>query len=85
MHDWFMTQPCVLAAGEGRGLGYGIACVSVHQSYTEYAGFARNLETSFAEQLAETEAFLMNLKAEEAVKPFHFKYLAGVKAKNENE
>jgi len=81
MRDWFLKQPCVIAAQEGRGLGYDCISVSLHRSYTEYAEFTRNLENGLADVVSASEAFLLDLKPGAAAKPFHLKYLADLKTK----
>jgi DNA-binding Lrp family transcriptional regulator len=68
LRNWFDAQPCVVAASEGRGLGYNSVCVSLHASYRDYAEFARTLENDLCDQLAATEAFLIDLKAGDAAK-----------------
>jgi len=79
LREWFMKQPNVVAAREGRGMGCDSVCVSLHASYPDYAEFARTLENDLCDLLASSEAFLIDLKAGDAVKPFHLKYLADLK------
>jgi hypothetical protein len=51
----------------------------VHASYPEYAEFARTLETELSDLILSFEAFLIDLKAENALKPFNLKYLSDIK------
>jgi DNA-binding Lrp family transcriptional regulator len=42
LRDWFSVQPCVVAAGEGRGVGYNSICVSLHASCRSRAETSTN-------------------------------------------
>ena len=66
-------------------MGYDTLCVSLHANYTDYEGFTRTIEEDLSDLLVSSEAFLIDLKQGGAVKPFHLKYLGGLKSKNASE
>jgi len=77
MHDWFAKQSNVILVADGQGLRYDAICVSLHQNYTDFANFLRDMESELHEVVAETRSFLVDLKPGVMIKPFHLKYLGG--------
>jgi len=57
MKEWFMKQPNVMLVQEGRGMGWDSVCVSLHDSYSNYAEFARMLDENLSDLLLESQAF----------------------------
>lgn len=85
MKDWFMKQPNVVLVQEGRGMGWDIVCVSLHDSYSNYADFARMLEANLSDLILESQTFQIDLSPGVLIKPFNLKYLANLKTKSENK
>lgn len=85
MKDWFMKQPNVILVQEGRGMGWDIVCVSLHDSYSAYADFLRMLDADLSDVLVESQTFQIDLKPGVLIKPFNLKYLANLKAKYERK
>jgi len=85
MKDWFMKQPNVLLVQEGRGMGWDSICVSLHDSYSNYADFARMLDANLSDFLLEMQTFQMDLAPGVLIKPFNLKYLANLKTRSEKK
>ncbi len=83
LKEWFMEQPNVVLVQEGRGMGWDSVCVSLHDSYSNYADFARALDANLSDLLLETQTFQIDLSPGILIKPFNLRYLANLKPKSE--
>ena len=85
MKEWFMKQSNVVLVQEGRGMGWDSVCVSLHDSYSDYAEFARTLDANLSDLLLASETFQLDLNPGVLIKPFNLKYLTNIKAKSEEK
>ena len=76
MKDWYMNQPNVVLVQDGRGMGWDAICISLHQSFSDFAAFIRAQDSELSEWIIENQTFHTDLKPGIAIKPFHLKYLA---------
>jgi DNA-binding Lrp family transcriptional regulator len=76
MKDWYMNQPNVVLVQDGRGMGWDAICISLHQSFSDFAAFIRAQDSELSEWIIENQTFHADLKPGIAIKPFHLKYLA---------
>ena len=76
MKDWYMNQPNVVLVQDGRGMGWDAICISLHQSFSDFAAFIRAQDSELSEWIIENQTFHADLKPGLAIKPFHLKYLA---------
>lgn len=76
MKEWYLKQPNVVAVMDGQGLGWDAVCVSLHESYTDFAEFLRTMQSELSDVVIETQSFQADLKPGMLIKPFHLKYLA---------
>ena len=76
MKDWYMNQPNVVLVQDGRGMGWDAICISLHQSFSDFAAFIRAQDSELSEWIIESQTFHADLKPGIAIKPFHLKYLA---------
>jgi DNA-binding Lrp family transcriptional regulator len=79
MKEWYMNQPNVVLVQDGRGMGWDAICVSLHQSFSDFAAFIRAQDSELSEWIIENQTFHADLKPGIAIKPFHLKYLAKTK------
>ena len=79
MKDWYMNQPNVVLVQDGRGMGWDAICISLHQSFSDFAAFIRAQDSELSEWIIENQTFHADLKPGIAIKPFHLKYLAKTK------
>jgi DNA-binding Lrp family transcriptional regulator len=79
LKEWYMKQPNVIVVLDGQGMGWDAVCVSLHNSYTDYAQFLRTQQSELSDLIVECQTFLADLKPGVAIKPFHLKYLAKTK------
>lgn len=79
MKDWYMNQPNVVLVQDGRGMGWDAICISLHQSFSDFAAFIRAQDSELSEWIIENQTFHADLKPGIAIKPFHLKYLANPK------
>lgn len=79
MKDWYMNQPNVVLVQDGRGMGWDAICISLHQSFSDFAAFIRAQDSELSEWIIESQTFHADLKPGIAIKPFHLKYLANPK------
>jgi DNA-binding Lrp family transcriptional regulator len=79
MKDWYMNQPNVVLVQDGRGMGWDAICISLHQSFSDFAAFIRAQDSELSEWISESQTFHADLKPGIAIKPFHLKYLANPK------
>jgi DNA-binding Lrp family transcriptional regulator len=79
LKEWYMKQPNVIVVLDGQGMGWDAVCVSLHNSYTDYAQFLRTQQSELSDLIVECQTFHADLKPGVAIKPFHLKYLAKTK------
>jgi DNA-binding Lrp family transcriptional regulator len=79
MKDWYMNQPNVVLVQDGRGMGWDAICISLHQSFSDFAAFIRAQDSELSEWISESQTFHADLKPGIAIKPFNLKYLANPK------
>lgn len=79
MKDWYMDQPNVVLVQDGRGMGWDAICISLHQSFSDFAAFIRAQDSELSEWISESQTFHADLKPGIAIKPFNLKYLANPK------
>jgi len=73
---WFLTQPNVIFASGGEGMGSDGIIVSLHSSYSDYAAFKRKHDLELSDLIVESKSFIVSIASAIALKPFHLKYLA---------
>jgi DNA-binding Lrp family transcriptional regulator len=73
---WVMSQPCVIFASNGEGLGKDAVIVSLHKNYSKYADFVRECSTTFAEFFSDIQSFIVSLRTGMLWKPLDLTYLA---------
>jgi len=76
MKEWYMKKPNILLVLGGRGLGYDLMIVSVHENYSDFAQFMRENESELSDFMIESQSFRADIKPGLIIKPFHLKYLA---------
>jgi len=79
LKEWYMNQPNVVLVQDGRGMGWDAICISLHQSFSDFAAFIRAQDSELSEWIIESQTFHADLKPGIAIKPFHLKYLAKTK------
>lgn len=84
LSNWYNKQPNVVFVQEGRGLGWDSVCVSLHESYSDYANFVRAHDSELADVIIESQTFQADLTPGVTIKPFNLKYLANLKAKEKS-
>jgi hypothetical protein len=57
-------------------MGWDAVCVSLHDTYTNFAEFLRAMGQELSDVIFETQSFQADLKPGVAIKPLHLKYLA---------
>ena len=76
LKEWYMKKPNVILVLDGRGMGWDAVCLSLHESYSDFAEFIRAHDSELSDWVVETQTFHADLKNDELIKPFHLKYLA---------
>lgn len=76
---WFVKHSNVIFAGPGGGMGWDIACVSLHKSYSEFVQFKREHDTQFSDMIMESASFIADMNPQVIVKPLNLGYLADAK------
>ncbi len=76
LKEWYMNHPNVVLVQDGRGMGWDAICISLHQSFSDYADFIRAQDSELSEWIIESQTFHSDLNPGMAIKPFHLKYLA---------
>jgi DNA-binding Lrp family transcriptional regulator len=76
MNEWYMKQPNVVLVQEGRGMGWDAVCVSLHESFSDFADFAKAQDSELSDFIVESQTFHAVLNPGVAIKPFNLKYLA---------
>jgi len=79
MKEWYMNQPNVVLVQDGRGMGWDAICISLHQSFSDFAAFIKAQDSELSEWIIESQTFHADLKPGIAIKPFNLKYLAKTK------
>ena len=78
LKDWYMKQPNVILVQEGRGMGWNLLCISLHECYSDYAAFMRTHDAELSDYAIESQTFQVDLKPGVTIKPFSLKYLANL-------
>jgi DNA-binding Lrp family transcriptional regulator len=76
LKEWYMKQPSVVLVLDGQGMGWDAVCVSLHESYSDYAKFIRTQNSELADLIVESQTFHADLNPGVIIKPFNLKYLA---------
>jgi DNA-binding Lrp family transcriptional regulator len=76
LKEWYLKQPNVVLVLDGRGMGWDAVCVSLHESFSDFAEFIRAQDSELSDWIIESQTFHADLKPGIAIKPFHLKYLA---------
>ena len=76
MKDWYMKQPNVVLVLDGRGMGWDAVCLSLHESFSDFAEFIRAHDSELSDWIVESQTFHADLNPGIVIKPFHLKYLA---------
>jgi len=79
MKEWYLKQPNVIMVLDGRGMGWDSVCISLHENFSNFAGFIRAHDSELSEWVVESQTFHADLKGGIVIKPFHLKYLATTK------
>ena len=72
---WAMDNPNVVFAAGGEGMGMDYSIISFHKNYSDFSSFIDTLKAEWAENLQDTQSFLMTTGEERTVKPLSLKYL----------
>jgi DNA-binding Lrp family transcriptional regulator len=72
---WAMSNPNVVFAAGGEGMGMDYSVLSFHKNYSDYSSFMDNLKAAWAESLQDVQSFLMATGDDKTVKPLSLKYL----------
>ena len=72
---WAMNSPNVVFAAGGEGMGMDYSIISFHKNYSDFSSFIDTLKAEWAENLQDTQSFLMTTSEERTVKPLSLKYL----------
>ncbi len=75
LKEWYMNKPNVVLVQDGRGMGWDAICVSLHQSYSDFADFIRAQDSELSEWIIESQTFHLDLNPGLIIKPFNLKYL----------
>jgi len=68
-------KPNIIFASSGHGMGKDGVIISLHNNYTDFSKFLRDLRLESGDDLRDYDTMLISLK-EKAVKPLSLKYLA---------
>lgn len=79
VREWMMKQPNVILAIEGQGMGWDGVFISFHENFTAFTEFVKNHNSEFSGMLVDSQSFLSSIGPTTVRKPFHLKYLAGLK------
>ncbi len=72
---WALSNPNVVFAAGGEGMGMDYSILSFHKNYSDYATFVGKLKIAWAENLQDVQSFLMATGKERTIKPLSLKYL----------
>jgi len=78
--EWHSKHPNVVYSGAGQGMGWNGLVVSLHKNYSDYVKFKAEHDNEFAEYLAGTQSFIIEVDPDTALKPFSLSYLADLGA-----
>ena len=73
-----MKKPNVILVQEGRGMGWNLLCISLHECYSDYAAFMRTHDAELSDYVVESQTFQADLNPGVTIKPFSLKYLANL-------
>jgi len=76
--EWLMKQPNVIFSAGGEGMGWDGLTVSIHKSYSCYTKFKRKHDSELGNIVDASQTYVVDLEGI-IEKPFHLKYLAGIK------
>lgn len=76
LKEWYDNQPNVILVLDGRGMGWDVLCVSLHENFADFTKFIRAHDSELADWMVESQTFHADLKNAMVLKPFHLKYLA---------
>ena len=76
LKEWYMKRPNVVLVLDGRGMGWDAFCVSLHESYSDFAEFMRAHDSELSDLVVESQTFHADLNTDIMIKPFSLKYLA---------
>lgn len=79
VREWMMKQPNVILAIEGQGMGWDGVFISFHKSYSDFIEFIKEHNSEFSDVLIDSQSFISSINQATIRKPFHLKYLAGLK------
>jgi len=72
---WMNEQPNVIFCSFCRGLDSDGFMISLHKNYQDFDRFIINHNYELGHQLKAVRSALVNLSADQTIKPFNFKYL----------
>ena len=72
---WAMNNPNIVFAAGGEGIGMDYSIISFHNNYSEFSIFIDALKSEWAENLQDTQSFLMTTSEKRTIKPLSLKYL----------
>jgi len=72
---WVMNNPNIVFAAGGEGIGMDYSIISFHNNYSEFSTFIDALKSEWAENLQDTQSFLMTTSEKRTIKPLSLKYL----------
>ncbi len=75
LKDWYMKLPGVVLVLEGLGMGWDLACFSVHENFTGYTDFRKSVESELSDWIVGSESFIVNLGTNTVFKPLQLKSL----------
>ena len=76
--EWMMKHPNVIWSIGGEGMGWSGLTVSLHKDYSDYMKFKREHDSELGEIVDDSQTFIADIDPGFIIKPFHFKYLAGI-------
>ena len=79
MRDWYMKQSGVIFVSEGRGMGWDVVCISLHENFADFSAFIQAQDSELSEWVIDSQTFNADLKNTTPIKPFHFKHLSAQK------
>jgi DNA-binding Lrp family transcriptional regulator len=76
LKEWYDNKPNVILVLDGRGMGWDIICISLHENFADFTKFIRAHDSELSDWMVESQTFHADLKNAMVLKPFHLKYLA---------
>ncbi len=72
----FATKhPNTIFTSFGRGIGMNKIVISLHQNYSDYANFLKELEEAWEKFTTKIDTFIVSLKGDDVVRNITFKFL----------